>query len=82
MHQFPRKLAVGAILASVLFAGGCETLGYYSQAISGQLHLLAQREPVADVLRDIDARGALTYLNQSRTPYSYSRPVARPSASK
>jgi len=60
VHQFPRKLAVGAILASVLFAGGCETLGYYSQAISGQLHLLAQREPVADVLRGIDARGEPT----------------------
>ena len=57
MHQFPRKLAAGAVFASVLFVGGCETLGYYSQAISGQLHLLAQREPVADVLREIGARG-------------------------
>lgn len=56
MHQFPKKLAAGAVLVSVLFVGGCETLGYYSQAISGQLRLLKQREPVTEVLRDIDAR--------------------------
>src|SRR6185503_4867108 len=31
---------------------GCETLGYYAQAIGGQLYLMARAKPVAAVIAD------------------------------
>ncbi|MFK8020800.1 MAG: aminopeptidase [Pseudomonadales bacterium] len=36
----------------VLFASGCETIGFYGQAISGQLSILAKRQDIDRVLRD------------------------------
>lgn len=56
MHQFSRKLTVGAIFLAGVFLGGCESPGYYSQAITGQLRILNQREGVDVVLSAIAAR--------------------------
>src|SRR5258706_12579652 len=39
-------------LLAVLLLGGCETLGYYAQAISGQMDLLARAKPVAVLIAD------------------------------
>ena len=40
------------VLALAAALGGCGTLGYYSQSIGGQLRILADRRPVAQVLQD------------------------------
>jgi predicted aminopeptidase len=38
-----------------LMLSGCRTLAYYGQAVGGQLHLLALREPVTHILERKDA---------------------------
>ncbi len=40
------------ILLAGLFAGGCTTLGYYAQAVSGQLDILARARPIDEWLAD------------------------------
>ncbi len=40
-----------ALLAALALAG-CETLGYYAQALSGQLDLVRRAKPVAELLAD------------------------------
>ena len=52
MRIFFLLLSAGAL-------AGCETLGYYGQAVSGQLALSAKARPVAEVLADPDAPAAL-----------------------
>ncbi|MBL8484273.1 MAG: aminopeptidase, partial [Rhodocyclaceae bacterium] len=47
-----RLFALLLLAAGALAVSGCSTLGYYWQAASGQLHLLAARRPVADVTAD------------------------------
>lgn len=42
-------VAVG-LVASLL--GGCSTLGYYAQAVSGHLDIVQRARPVADVIQD------------------------------
>lgn len=44
-----RKLAV---LAASLLLSGCETLGYYAQAVDGQLDVIDRSRPVAEVIDD------------------------------
>ncbi|TQV78105.1 aminopeptidase [Exilibacterium tricleocarpae] len=39
-----------ALLAALALLGGCETLGYYTQAATGQLSLLSKREPIDTLL--------------------------------
>lgn len=51
-----RPLRAALLLASTLLLGGCDTLGYYGQAISGQLQILVQR------------RGITSLLNEPSTP--------------
>lgn len=43
----------------ISFASGCETIGFYGQAITGQLSLLAKRQDIDRVLRDETADSAL-----------------------
>ena len=43
----------------VLIVSGCADIGYYRQALSGQLNLLNLRRPVADVLADPDIQPQL-----------------------
>ncbi|HTP60668.1 MAG TPA: aminopeptidase [Burkholderiales bacterium] len=45
-----RRLSA-SVLAALLLTG-CETLSYYAQAIGGQMSLLSQARPVADLLAD------------------------------
>ncbi|MBL8472039.1 MAG: aminopeptidase [Rhodocyclaceae bacterium] len=47
-----RMLLLVLLGAAALFASGCSSLGYYFQAASGQLNLLAARRPLAAVLAD------------------------------
>ena len=42
------------LIVAALFAVGCQTLGFYGQAVSGQLGLLNERRPVADLLAELD----------------------------
>ena len=42
------------ILLAVLVTSGCQTVYYYGQAIDGQLSILAQREPIEELLEDPD----------------------------
>ena len=37
-----------------LLVSGCQTVYYYGQAINGQLSILAQREPIEELLGDPD----------------------------
>ena len=41
-----------AVLASLLMLSGCALPGYYSQAVNGELNLLAARRPVKRVIAD------------------------------
>jgi len=43
-----------ACLATLLGAGGCSTVGYYSQAVGGHLELMRAREPVSELLENPD----------------------------
>jgi len=43
---------VAALGLACLTAGGCSTLGYYAQAISGQMELIHKARPIPDVLAD------------------------------
>lgn len=45
-------VAITAALAAAVLLSGCETLGYYAQAIGGQLDLIARAKPVAAVIAD------------------------------
>lgn len=40
------------VLALLVLLSGCSTLEYYSQAVVGQMTILANRRPVADVITD------------------------------
>lgn len=44
-----RALGVASLLVVL---GGCQTIGYYSQAITGQLSLLSKRRPIEDIMAD------------------------------
>jgi predicted aminopeptidase len=48
LHFF---VAIG-VLILIVFASGCSSVAYYSQAIDGQLTILGQREPIANVIAD------------------------------
>ena len=48
-----RKWALGTALVLVVAAvSGCQTLGFYSQALKGQYELVAHRQPIEKLLRD------------------------------
>ena len=49
----PRALvAITAALAAAVLLSGCETLGYYAQAIGGHLDLMARAKPVPSLIAD------------------------------
>jgi predicted aminopeptidase len=61
MHSTPFRsfwaaLVVLCVLAFVLLNSGCQTFGYYSQAASGQMRVLRDREPVTRVLAQLERR--------------------------
>lgn len=48
-------VSLGIVLLACFGLVGCNQIGYYQQAIGGQVRLLAARQPVAQVLADTDA---------------------------
>ncbi len=67
---------LSAALVLLLLLTGCETLGYYSQAVSGQLKLLYNREPVDEVLESLAREELSDEERQLKRP-----PTSSPSAS-
>lgn len=73
MHStLSRPLAALLLMVSgVLATAGCQTVSYYSHAVAGQWRMLADREPVPEVLaelaarRDHDPEAALLYRRLS-----------------
>ena len=55
-----RVAAVLVVLVLAVGTTGCGTLGYYAQAVGGQLRLLAAREPIDALLADPDTDPLLT----------------------
>lgn len=51
-------LFLGLLLGAMLGLGSCSQLGYYQQAVGGQMRLLAARKPIEEVVADpgVDAR--------------------------
>lgn len=41
-----RRAGAAALVAGLALVAGCETAGYYAQAVTGQLRILAAREPI------------------------------------
>jgi predicted aminopeptidase len=65
-----RGAAVVALAATLLVVGGCETLGFYSQAVFGQIGVLNKRQPVdalvAELEGDPDSADLLAGLKASQ----------------
>jgi predicted aminopeptidase len=53
------RLRASLLTAGTLLLAACDTVGYYSQAISGQLHLLAQRRDIPGLLAEAGTPPAL-----------------------
>src|SRR5271163_1774938 len=54
--RFVRQLAATALLACVF---GCSNFGYYMQSISGQMHVVEARQPIAEVITNPQTPPAL-----------------------
>lgn len=54
-----KHLALPLLIAASLGLGGCSSLGYYGQAISGQLEILNDRRPLETVIEDDDTPPAV-----------------------
>lgn len=71
-----------ALLALLLTLGGCEALGYYSQAVSGHLDLMRSRQSTASILADpateadLEARLALVAEMLEFAEHSLGLPAA------
>ena len=50
--RFLPLVAFAALLTASVLLGGCATLGYYAQSISGHLELMSLREPVDGLISD------------------------------
>lgn len=59
MFRFRRLLVVAAAVLVAGAAGGCSTLGYYAQSISGHLAMLRSARPIPDVVADPQTPEAL-----------------------
>jgi predicted aminopeptidase len=53
--QYPRILL---LLTATLFAAGCANLGYYSQAVTGQLDILAHTRAISELLDESPVTGS------------------------
>lgn len=51
-RRFHRAIFVLLLFTLWLSVSGCRTLSFYSQAVKGQYQLLAQRQPISDLLAD------------------------------
>jgi len=55
-----RTLQISLLLTATLLAAGCANLGYYSQAVTGQLDILARTRAISELLDDNPAASADT----------------------
>lgn len=55
-------------MLTTVFAGGCATLGYYAQAVGGQLDILARTRPILELLDDAPADTGLSEAAPALTP--------------
>ncbi len=65
-----RTLRIFLLTTAALLATGCANFGYYSQAVTGQLDILARTRTIAELLDDSPVPGA--------EPYATARPLAPP----
>ena len=70
----PSPAAVGAILAGML-AAGCESVGYYGQAVHGHVTLMASRQPIDALLTDPAAGSREKLASDHRGNHDRSRGV-------
>lgn len=49
-----RGMTIGLVAVWLIVSGGCETVGYYSQAFFGQVAVLSKRQPVAAVVAELE----------------------------
>ena len=59
IHIIMRHLCRGLTLAACLTLSGCESLGYYYQALEGQLDLMSRRQSIEKMLAQPDTPAAL-----------------------
>lgn len=57
----PKRTLCTVLLLFTACLGGCSTVGFYSQAIGGEMSLLVHRRPIAKVLADPHASPALKH---------------------
>lgn len=60
-----RRLLVLPVLLLLLLPSACSSLGYYTQAVAGQLQLLARRQPIDSLLRSAEVSPELKLRLQS-----------------
>jgi len=52
-----RRLSLaGLLIAAVLASAGCASIGYYAHVSGGQLSLLSKREPVEELIADLEEK--------------------------
>jgi len=61
LSSTPRFLRILLLLATCTLATGCASIGYYSQAVGGQLEILARTRPIAELLDGVPVAGAETH---------------------
>ncbi len=59
MLSKPCVVSLGIVLLACFGLVGCNQVGYYQQAIGGQVRLLAARQPIARVMADTDVDAKL-----------------------
>lgn len=65
--QTLRLLRILPLLLGGLFISSCATLGYYGQAIGGQLDILARTRPISELLENVPALNGDTLHLESAT---------------
>lgn len=45
-------IRISLLIFAALWLGGCNTISYYGQAINGQYQILAQRQPISQLIED------------------------------
>jgi len=65
-----RRLMAAIIIVGTAALGGCASVGYYAQAIHGQMELLAKRQPIQSLIDDpatnAELRDRLTFIQRVR----------------
>jgi predicted aminopeptidase len=59
LHWYKRIIVFAACILLSLVLCSCETLNYYSQAISGQCRILLNRKPISEIIADPEAPALL-----------------------